>query len=210
MMIVNPLTAWALIEIAKKGGHKAVAQTAAAGALGCMILRLARRRGLPVVHVVRRQEQAALLRSLGAEHVLDSSDPEFDGRLKELCHRLQVSLAFDAVAGEMTGRLLQALVPRGRVLVYGGLSLQACQLHPGALIFEGKRVEGFWLADWLRHKNILSRMRMATQVQKLLASDLRSDIRARLPLEHAVQGIQQYAAQMTGGKILITPDRSLS
>ena len=40
-LIVNPLTAWALIEEAQKGRHGGIVQTAAASQLGRMILRLA-------------------------------------------------------------------------------------------------------------------------------------------------------------------------
>jgi hypothetical protein len=33
-MLVNPLTAWALVDFARQGRHKAIVQTAAANALG--------------------------------------------------------------------------------------------------------------------------------------------------------------------------------
>jgi hypothetical protein len=43
------------------------------------------------------------------------------------------------------------------------------------------------------------------RVQKLLATDLHTDIRTRLPLDAAAEGLRQYATQMTGGKILFVP-----
>jgi NADPH:quinone reductase len=51
--------------------------TAAASALGGMILRLGKRYQIPIIHIVRRQEQVDLLRQRGAEYVLNSSDPQF-------------------------------------------------------------------------------------------------------------------------------------
>jgi NADPH:quinone reductase-like Zn-dependent oxidoreductase len=39
-MLVNPLTAWALMEEARLGRHRAVVHTAAASALGRMVVRL--------------------------------------------------------------------------------------------------------------------------------------------------------------------------
>src|SRR5262249_2094716 len=77
-MLVNPLTAWALVAEARKGGHRAIVQTAAASALGKMVVRLGQKFRLPVVNVVRRAEQVDLLRAMGAEHVLNSSDSGFD------------------------------------------------------------------------------------------------------------------------------------
>jgi NADPH:quinone reductase-like Zn-dependent oxidoreductase len=94
---------------------------------------------------VRRAEQVELLRKMGAEHVLNTSDPGFDASLGDLCHRFGASIGLDAVAGEMSARVLRAQPCGSRLLVYGALSLEASQIDPASLIFEGKRVEGFWL-----------------------------------------------------------------
>jgi NADPH2:quinone reductase len=204
-LIVNPLTAWALMEIAQAGRHRAVAQTAAAGALGKMILRLGQRLRIPVINIVRRQEQVELLQAVGAKYALNSSDANFDDDLKNLCQELRVSLAFDAVAGEMAGRILNAMPKQGRLIIYGGLSEQPCRFDPRGFIFEDKHVDGFWLPVWLQNKNPLGRMRMAMQAQKFLAGDLKTEVRARLPLEEAISGLQQYASGMTEGKILFVP-----
>jgi len=207
-MLVNPLTAWALMEEARLGRHRAIVQTAAASALGRMVVRLGRRFSIPTINVVRRAEQAELLRKMGAEHVLNSSDPGFDASLGNLCRRLEATIGFDAVAGEMSARVLRAQ-PRGsRLLIYGALSLEASQIDPASLIFEGKRAEGFWLTAWLQQRNMLSQLRVSQQVQRLLGVDLKTEIQARLPLEEAVHGLEHYAANMTSGKILLLPSRT--
>jgi NADPH:quinone reductase len=204
-MLVNPLTAWALMEEVRIGRHRAVVSTAGASALGRMLVRLGQKFSIHIINVVRRVEQAELLRKMGAEYVLNTSDADFDASLQELCHKLGATIGFDAVAGEMSARVLRAQ-PRGsRLLVYGALSLETSQVDPASLIFEGKRMEGFWLTAWLRRKNMVSQFRVSRQVQRLLAGDLKTQIRARLPLENAARGLEQYAANMTGGKILLMP-----
>jgi NADPH:quinone reductase-like Zn-dependent oxidoreductase len=202
-MLVNPLTAWAMVDEARRGGHRAMVQTAAASALGRMVIRLGEKFSLPVINVVRRAEQVELLRSMGSEYALNSSDSGFDDQLRALCHKLGASISFEAVAGEMSGRILRAQPEGSRMLVYGGLSMQGVTLDPGSLIFEGKHVEGFWLTAWLRGKNLLSQLRIANQVQELLGGDLKTEIRARLPFEKAAEGLAQYAANMTAGKVLL-------
>jgi hypothetical protein len=77
---------------------------------------------------------------------------------------------------------------------------------PGHLIFQDKRVEGFWLSKWMTQKNILESLVLWRRSQKMLASVLKSEIRARVPLEGAIQAIQAYERRMTGGKVLITPN----
>jgi NADPH:quinone reductase len=204
-MLVNPLSAWAMMDEARRGRHRALVQTAAASALGRMVIRLGQKFVVPTINVVRRAEQVKLLRSLGAEHVLDSSSARFDANLRELCRKLDATVGLDAVAGEMSARVLRAQ-PRGsRLVVYGALSLRAVEVDPGSLIFEGKRLEGFWLSAWLGKKSIISRFRLARQVQRFLSSELKTEVRARLPLEAVGRALQEYAASMTGGKILLVP-----
>jgi NADPH:quinone reductase-like Zn-dependent oxidoreductase len=207
-LLVNPLTAWALVDTARRSKTGALVQTAAASQVGRMILGIARRCGLPVISIVRRAEQAALLRSFGAEHVLDSSQPEFDQRLAELCARLGATLAADAVGGEMTGRLLAAM-PRGaQVLVYGALEEAACQLDPGQLIFNHKRVRGFWLADWLVERSRLEVLFASVMLQTRFASIVRSTVQARVPLIEVRRGLERYEQAMTAGKVLLVPHRA--
>ncbi len=204
MMLVNPFSAWALMDIARRGHHRAIIQTAAASALGKMIVRLARRFSLPVINVVRRREQVEDLRSLDARHILVSTDPDFDRQLTLLARRLGATLALEAVAGDLTRRVLDAMPRSGRVLLYGGLSLEAAQLNPAALIFEDKHVSGFWLTAWLRGMTMWDRFRVARQVQGMLAGDLQSHVQARVPLESGAAVLEQYAQNMSAGKILFT------
>src|SRR5262249_14260091 len=180
-------------------------QTAAASALGRMVIRLGQRLSLPVINVVRRAEQVELLRGMGADPVLNSSDPDFDDQLRRVCHKFGATIAFEAVAGEMAGRILRAQPPGSRMIIYGGLSLKAAEIDLASRSFERKHVEGFWLSGWLRNKNLIAQLRVARRVQELLATELKTEIRARLPLEKVADALTGYAADMTGGKILLVP-----
>ena len=206
MSVVNPLTAIALISLAKQGGHKAIINTAAASALGQMIIRLGQSEGLTVINTVRREVQVELLNNIGAQIVLNSSTPDFDQELKDACRQVNAHLAFDAIAGQMTLRLLEALPDHSKVTVYGGLSGDSAAAAPGHLIFEDKSVDGFWLSKWLAEKNFLESLMVWRRAQKLLGTDLKSEIRSQVPLENALDAIREYQGQMTGGKILITPN----
>jgi NADPH2:quinone reductase len=205
MMLVNPISAWAMVEEARKADHKAIVQTAAASALGKMVVRLGKRFSLPVINVVRRAEQVEALRQVGAEHVLDSSAADFDAKLKDLCNKLSATYGIDSVAGETTGRVLRAQPKGSRMYVYGALSLKACEIDPGSLIFEGKVIAGFWVSGWLARKSLIEKLRIARQIQSLLGTDLKSDVQSKMPLQDAAQAIQQYMKNMTGGKVLIVP-----
>jgi len=207
MSIINPLTATAFLEIAKKGGHKNIVLTAAASSLGQMVNRLSRSEGVQVINVVRREAQVDLLKGQGATVVLNSSEADFDQQLHNACHRAAAHLAFDAVAGSMTRQLLDALPEQSKVTVYSCLSYEAPQVGPDHLIFEDKAVNGFWLGPWINKMNLLQILMLWRRAQKLMATELKTKIRTQYPFQEAKKAVQEYLGQMTGGKILLRPNQ---
>jgi NADPH:quinone reductase-like Zn-dependent oxidoreductase len=145
-----------------------------------------------------------MLKDLGAEYVLNSSDEDFEERLKQTSHDLGATLALDAVAGEMTSQLLDAMPNRSTVRVYGALSEQAGTLHPRPFVFENKRLEGFWLADIARERFWQDMLPAFTRLPKLVQSDLHSTIQARFDMADFQQALTTYQQGMSNGKVLLT------
>ena len=114
-------------------------------------------------------------------------------------------LAFDAVVGSMTLRLLEEMPKRSKVTVYGGLSLEAAQATPGHLIFDSKIVDGFWLTTWMAQNKFLQNLSIWRRAQKLISNELRTKVRGKYSLEDAQQAVKDYQGQMTGGKCLFVP-----
>jgi NADPH:quinone reductase len=202
MLLTNPLTAAVLLETARRAGHRAFVQNAAAGAIGKMLVRLCARARLPLVNVVRRPEQAAALRAIGAEHVISTSEPGADAALHALCDRLAVRFAFDAVAGESTGQLARALGIDGRILVYGMLSGKPCQIDTDTLVFRRLRIDGFTMYAWLERTSTLGKLRTLMAARRRLGDDLRSEIRATKPLAEHTDAIALARGTTSDGKIL--------
>lgn len=205
MLLVNPLSVIAMLEIAKKGGHKAIANTAAASALGQMLNSLCIDKNIPLVNIVRRDEQVELLKKQGAMHVVNSSSANFAKELLSIFSELQVTLAFDAIAGQMGFDLLEALPSGGEVMVYGALSEQPVPAHPGKLIFEKKKISGFWLSEWITHQPMLKMLFTFNKIQKYISEKHQTSIHKRVSLENAVDGVSLYLEKMSAGKILVKP-----
>jgi len=206
-LIINPFTAMGLLETARRGGHRAAIQTAAASQLGRMLLAMANEDNYPLINIVRRDAQVALLKSRGARYVLNSSYEGFADELKTLCERLSATAAFEAIAGDMTGTLHNAM-PRGSMIyVYGALSEEPCgNIDPLQLIFHNKTVTGFYLGAWLRRRGTIGVLRAARRVQRMLLDGrIETTIQRRLRLDEAVEGLKQYVEHMTEGKVLIMP-----
>jgi NADPH2:quinone reductase len=202
-LLVNPLTAWALLSLAKKEKHAGFVQTAAASALGQMIERLARRWDMRPINIVRRREQVEMLKKAGAVHVLDSSETGFDEQLRVLCQKHDIRLAFDAVGGALSARVAAAMPKSSKMIVYGALAGENFQMNPFSLIFEDKKMEGFWLTEWIKHVPFLKKLSMARHAQKLLTTDLATAVQARFPLEKVQDAIALYKEKRSDGKVLL-------
>ncbi len=106
----------------------------------------------------------------------------------------------------MTFRLLDAMPAKSEVMIYGSLAGEAGQVNPQHLIFQQKRVTGFWLTSWLADNNLIKTISTARNVQKLLSGDLETAVQAHTPLENIHQAIEQYQQNMTASKVLILPN----
>ena len=208
MMLVNPMTAMALVQIAKKGKHRAIVNNAAASALGKMLIRLTNRYEIPLINIVRREEQVTELKSMGATHVLNSEEGSFESTLKQHAHELGANLILDAVSGSQTSLLLRA-APRGSTLItYGRLSGDPVLVDPGILIKEEKQITGFQLGNWFQSKSMTFKLRFISHVKKNLSDTLLTHIDRRMPLEKVEEALALYSKNMSAGKIMLTIDPS--
>jgi len=137
---VNPLTALGMVETMRLEGHSALVHTAAASNLGQMLNRICIADGVKLVNIVRKPEQAALLRAGGATYVCDTSVPGFMIDLTEALVATGATIAFD------TCPFHSPVVAKGaRVLMTN--SGKAAYYAPGEL---GVRVAFGSLADCVR------------------------------------------------------------
>jgi NADPH:quinone reductase-like Zn-dependent oxidoreductase len=201
--LVNPLTALAFIQILKRRRLKAFANNAAASALGQMLHRLAQHENLTGLHIVRRAEQAETLRAAGAAHVLNSSQPDHWEQLAETCQRLDIRLMFDCIAGPDSAKRIAALPHEAALVQYGNLAQTKAELSPSELFLKDRRVEGFYLPNYLRKHGLINTFRLGLRVQRLIPTLLATPIQARYKLSEANEAIEQYLADMSAGKVLL-------
>jgi NADPH:quinone reductase-like Zn-dependent oxidoreductase len=203
MMLVNPLTAWALIDRAVRDKHRGVLLNAANSALGRMMIRTATARGLTSVAIVRQASQVDVLKSIGASAVVVSSEDSVAEQLADACRDHNIGIGFDAVAGTMTGTMLKALPAGAHVLVYGALSLEPVQVDVGTLLFGNRVVEGFWLTEWIRRYGMTRVVRAMIDIQGPLAHAMSTEVLATYALDQAAAGIRAYQDNMGAGKIVL-------
>lgn len=205
-MIVNPLTALAMFGIVREEGEKAFVLTAGASQLAKLMIGVAKDEGFRPIAIVRRDEQIAPLEGLGAAHVLNADAPGFAEKLAAVLREEKPRIFLDAVTGPLAGAVFSAMGRRARWIVYGRLDPAPTPIpEPGQLIFMHKRIEGFWLAEWLGSAGQEQRVAAAIEAQKRF-SDGRwaTDVTAVVPLGEAVARVAGELAK-PNGKVFIAP-----
>ncbi|TIN31679.1 MAG: NADH oxidoreductase [Mesorhizobium sp.] len=204
-MIVNPLTALAMFDIVKQEGEKAFVMTAGASQLCKLISGLAREEGFRPIVTVRRDDQIATLKGLGAAHVLNEKALDFKAALREVIKAEQPRIFLDAVTGPLASAIFDAMPKRSRWIIYGRLDPGATVIRePGQLIFQHKHIEGFWLSEWMRQ--FRDRRGPAILEAQKRFSDGRwsTDVTAVVPLAEAMARLPAELAK-PNGKVFIRP-----
>ena len=218
---VNPLTALGMVETMKAENHKALVHTAAASNLGQMLVKLCQADGIPLVNIVRKPEQEELLRSLGAEYVINSSSPDFRRELVDAIQATEATLAFDATGGgDLANSILGAMEQAAaagqaynrygsdvfkQLYIYGRLDLSPVVLT-AAYGFSWSI--GGWLLTPFLQKIGMEKMRA---LQQRVASEIKTPFSSQyagsLSLPEALQAdnVRVYARRATGEKYLIEP-----
>lgn len=208
MLPINPLTAQLILE---DYGHLAAGgwliQNAANSACGVYLARLARRRGLRTVNVVRRPSLIPLLRDAGSDVVLVDGDDLAD-RVKAATGGAPIGLGVDAVAGAATTRIGECLADGGTVLSYGMLSDQPCMLPADMVFLRDIRLLGFFTRRQLAARTPAEISALYRQVGGLIAEGtLAARIAGAFPLSR-VKDACALAAQVGDarpGKVVLLP-----
>lgn len=205
-LIVNPLTAVAMLEMVRAAGSGAVVLNAAASQLGRLMLGLARDMGIVPVAILRRGGAEAELRALGAAHVLASDAPDFAAALQAVLRAEKPRVLLDAVGDQIAADIFCAMPAGSRWVCYGKFGTEAPRLEQmGQLIFMGKRIEGFWLSRWLPGAAPETRARAVETVQARFADGRwQTRVAVRMGLEAAMTGMLPALAA-GGGKVMLAP-----
>jgi NADPH2:quinone reductase len=223
---VNPLTALGMVETMRREGHQALVHTAAASNLGQMLNRICIKDGVGLVNIVRKPEQAQLLKSQGATHVCVTSSPSFMQDLTQALAATGATLAFDATGGgKLAGQILTCMeaalnrtakeysrygsATHKQVYIYGGLDTGPTEFNRSFGMAWG--MGGWLLFNFLQRIGPQAaqalRQRVVAELKTTFASHYSKEIslaQALLPQEIAV-----YGQRATGTKYLINPNKDV-
>ena len=219
---VNPLTALAMVETMRSEGHTAIVHTAAASNLGQMLNRICLAEGVPLVNIVRRPEQAAILREQGASIICDTSQSTFMQDLTAALTTTGATIAFDAIGGgKLVSQILGCMEAAAsanaktysrygsdvykQAYIYGALDRGPTELIRNFGFSWG--ISGFLLTPFLQKAGLEVMLRLRQRVIDELTTTFASHYTDTVSLAEAIDPdvVRKYARQATGEKFLIRP-----
>lgn len=219
---VNPLTSLAFTETMRMEGHSALIHTAAASNLGQMLVKICAKDGIPLVNIVRSEAQVALLKGIGATHIVNSSDDDFMDKLTAALTETGATCGFDAIGGgKLAGQILACMEAAAvkrmttysrygsdtfkQVYIYGALDLGPTILNRSFGLTWS--LSGFLLTPFLQKAGMEVNMRLRQRVVDELTTTFKSHYSHEISLTDALalDTIAGYNAKRTGEKYLIRP-----
>jgi NADPH:quinone reductase-like Zn-dependent oxidoreductase len=149
---VNYLSVWVMLEeVLRLQRGDVLVQTAAGSQLGLAVMEHAAWRGLLLINVVRRAEQAEELRAAGQPHVAVFPGDDLVHAVRSATGGRGATATIDAVGGPTGSQVVDTLATGGTALVFGALDGgRAVQVAPGPFLFRELTLKGFWLTRWLQ------------------------------------------------------------
>jgi NADPH:quinone reductase-like Zn-dependent oxidoreductase len=202
---VNPATALIMTtKVLKIPAEGLLMQSAAGSAVGKMVIKLGKRFNFRTLNIVRREETGRTLQKLGADYVFDSSQNDIVEGVQKITNFEPVPYAIDPVGGETTGRMIQALGPGGRMLLYGSLDRSPAPVSSRHVIQNGLTIEGFALQQWSARRRPIQMLFLLRQIGKLMKEGvLTTDIAQVFPLEQYREGVEAAESSGRQGKVLL-------
>jgi NADPH2:quinone reductase len=191
-----------------------------------MLNRICLKDGIGLVNIVRKPEQAALLKSQGARHVCDVSSPTFMDDLTQALVETGATLAFDAIGGgKLAGQILTCMeiainrsakeysrygsTTHKQVYIYGGLDLAPTELNRAFGMAWG--MGGWLLFPFLQKIGKEAAQKLRARVVSELKTTFASTYSKEISLAEALmpQEIAVYGQRSTGTKFLINPNKGI-
>lgn len=209
LTLVNGLTAFLLLEdYARAKPGEWIIQNGANSSCGRYLIALARMKGVHTVSLVRRAELIQELEPLGADVVLvDSGDPDDTAdHVRQAIDGAPLIAGIDCVAGVATTTIARCLAHGGRVINYGFMTGEPCQMAFYDMFLREVTLEG------MNMKHSYAPEELAGIYQRLAGLIASGELRAAIAGTYTLdQFLDAYAhQQQTGldrkGKIIIRPN----
>jgi NADPH:quinone reductase len=179
----------------------------AAGGVGSLLVQLAKRRGARVIGCVSTEAKVEFVEAIGADAVVRYTEQDVVAAIGALTDGRGADVVYDAIGAATFDRSLEALRPRGTLVLCGESSGRVPPLDLGRLGPKGLYVTRPTLAAYVSSRDELL-ARGGEVLEHVRDGRLRPHVHQRYRLEEATQAHIDLASGTTQGKLLIVPSEA--
>ncbi|MEJ2029560.1 MAG: zinc-binding dehydrogenase [Maritimibacter sp.] len=205
-LIAMPFSAISLLDGLKAGAGDWIIQTASNGAVGRVMVVLAKARGINLLNLVRREEAAEELRAAGVDNVLSTSDEGWKDAARALIGEGRAISAIDSVGGDLAADLVDLLSSDGELVVFGTATGAPMPLSSGALIMKQITVRGFWGSRVSADMDSDTRTKLITELVTLaVKGELALEVGGIFGLDQITEAAIAALTPGRAGKVMLKP-----
>lgn len=178
---------------------------AASGGVGLLAVQLAKKFGAgKVIATASTPEKLALAEEMGADHLVNYSEDNWDEKILEITENKGIDVALEMVGGDVFHKTRKILAEFGRLVIFGVASNEQARFYPSSLMEKNQTVVGFFLPQIMKRPTLFreSFQELLTLVSK---KELTITIGATYPLTDAAKVHQLFHDRKTTGKIVLKP-----
>jgi NADPH:quinone reductase len=204
-LLAMPMSAIALFDDLRVGKGEWIVQNAANGSVGRTIIAVARKAGVNVLNLVRRDDAAGELRANGAQYVIVQQG-DWVSRVREVTSNAPIARVVDSVCDANSLELNRLLAANGEHVVFGALAMQPLCVNPGALIYGQTQIRGFWMIKWMTEASAQAKRSAIERCFAMaLAGELLLPVAGTYTFENASDALREAERPGHSGKVLVSP-----
>ena len=178
-----------------KVGDSVLVQAGASGS-GSMQIHVAKALGARVATTIRNASKADIVREIGADLVINTSDDDLVERVKEWTGGRGADVVIDNLAGDVLAKSIAAAKATGVIVAFGFAAGPEVKFDIRSLFFEQKEIKGSMASD---------KRDMEFGLQLVREGKIRPLLDRTLPLSEAAEAHRLVANNEVTGSIALLP-----
>jgi NADPH2:quinone reductase len=202
-------TAWlALHQRAAVQPGETVLVHGASGGVGMACIQVARAAGLRVVATVRSQAKRAVVKALGADLVVDTTESDFVAAVKDFTDGRGADVVIDPIGGEVFASSRRCIAWEGRLVVIGFMSNEVASLPANQLLLKNFSVVGLNMGAYRQRAPHTAQKAHAALLELYASGALRPVLHPLADDTDARTALVDLAAGRVSGKAVVFPFRA--
>ena len=213
-IVVAGATAMLLVrQAARLQAGESVLVPAATGAVGSLLVQLARHTGanciIAAISPVQRKTERAI--QCGAHATVDYTRADWASKVTSLTGGRGVDVLFEASGGPVLEQGLRALAPFGRAVVYGAASGRPATLGERSIVsllydpVPNQSLTGFNVGTWFMQRPDVAGSAIGELMGLIAAGAIRMPEITTMPLRDAAKAHELLEARQATGKLVLKP-----